>query len=167
VTRLVLGVVPLLAVLVHGCGEDGPRDGGAAETTPAPRSAVETTPAPRPPPEATPAPRPAPETTPAPRPAPAMITESDSGDSVTLSAGSETRLQLSGDYVWSEPTVRGDAVELTPVDYLQDPGFSEWVILAVQPGTATIAADGTPACADEERCPAAPLPFMVQVTVVR
>jgi hypothetical protein len=137
VTRLVLCVGALLAVLVDGCGEEGSREGGAGETTPAPRAAPET------------------------------ITEVDSGESFTLSAGSETRLRLSGEYVWSEPTVRGDAVELARVDYFQYPGFSEWAILAVQPGTATIAARGTPACAGQDRCPGAPLRFQVPITVVR
>jgi hypothetical protein len=155
VTRLVLCVVVLLAVLVGGCGEEGSQEEGAGETTPAPRAAPPATP------ETTPAPRAA---SPA---APEAITEVNSGESFTLFAGSETRLRLSGEYVWSEPTARDDVVELTHVDYFQDPGFSEWAILAVQPGTATIAARGTPACAGQEQCPGAPLRFQVQITVVR
>jgi predicted secreted protein len=124
-----------LAVLAGGCGEEAPREGGAEKTAPAPRAA------------------------------PRTITEVDSGESFTLSRGSETRLRLSGDYVWSEPTVRGDAVELTRVDYLQDPGFSEWTIVAARPGTATIAARGTPDCAGEARCPDEPLRFQTEITV--
>jgi hypothetical protein len=38
--------------------------------------------------------------------------------------------------------VRGDAVDLAHADYFQDPGFSEWAVLAVRPGTATISAGG-------------------------
>jgi hypothetical protein len=106
------------------------------------------------------------ETAPAPRPAPQTITEIYAGESFLLSAGSETRLRLSGDYVWSEPTVRGDAVELAPVDYFQDPGFSEWTIFGARPGSATIAARGTPACAGQERCPDEPLRFETRITVV-
>jgi predicted secreted protein len=136
VTRLALCVFALLAVLVDGCGDEGSREGGGGETTPPPRAAPQT------------------------------ITEVDSGESFTLSPGSGTRLQLSGEYVWSEPTVRGDAVQLVRVDYFQDPGFSEWTVLAVQPGTATIAARGTtPACAGQERCPDEPLRFQVEITV--
>jgi hypothetical protein len=127
--------VALLAMLVDGCGEDASREGGAGETALPPRAA------------------------------PQAITEVDGGKSFALSPGSETRLRLSGEYVWSEPTVRGDAVELARVDYFQDPGFSEWTVLAVQAGTATIAAHGTPACAGQERCPDEPLRFQVDITV--
>jgi predicted secreted protein len=105
------------------------------------------------------------ETAPPPRAAPQTITEVDSGKSFMLSAGSETRLRLSGEYVWSEPTVHGDAVELTRVDYFRDPGFSEWAVRAVQPGTARIAARGTPGCAGQEGCSDEPLRFQVEITV--
>lgn len=105
------------------------------------------------------------ETAASPRAAPQLITEADSGESFTLALGSETRLRLSGKYVWSEPSVSGDAVELARVDYFQDPGFSEWTVPAVQLGTATIAAEGTPACAGQERCPDAPLRFGMEITV--
>ena len=134
-TRVFVCVVALLPLLLDGCGEDGSREGGAGETAPPPRAA------------------------------PQAITEVDSGESFTLSAGSETRLRLSGKYEWTEPTVRGDAVELAPVDYFQDPGFSEWTVLAVQPGTATISARGTPACAGQEPCPETPLSFRLGITV--
>jgi hypothetical protein len=127
--------VALLAVLADGCGEEASREGGTEETVPPSRAAPQT------------------------------ITEVDSGESFTLSPGSETRLRLSGQYVWSEPTVRGDAVELARVDYFQDPGFSEWTVLAVRPGTATIAARGAPDCPDRERCPDRPLRFEIEITV--
>ena len=39
------------------------------------------------------------------------------------------------------------AVDLTPVAYLVDPGFSEWVVTARTKGKATIRATGSPACA--------------------
>ena len=131
---LVLCVVVLLAVLVDGCGEEASREGDAGETALPPRAA------------------------------PRTITEVDSGKSFTLARGSGTRLRLSGKYSWSEPTVRGDAVELARVDYFQDPGFSEWTVLAVQPGTAAIAARGAPACAGQERCRDA-LRFQLEITV--
>ena len=134
-TRLVLCVVALLAVLMDGCGDEGPREGGAGQTAPSPRAAPQT------------------------------ITEVDSGESFTLAAGSQRRLRLSGEYSWSEPTLRGDSVELARVDYFRDPGFSEWTVVAVRPGTATIAARGTPACAGQQRCPASPLGFQIEITV--
>jgi hypothetical protein len=96
------------------------------------------------------------------RPAPPTITEADSGESFTLM--SEASLRLSGTYEWSEPTVGGDAVQLVRVDYVQDPGFVEWTVAPVQPGTATIAALGTPACPTPRPCPP-PLRFQIEITV--
>ncbi len=127
-------VVSVIALLVGGCGEDPSRERGAGEPARPPRAA------------------------------PHAITELASGSSFALAPGSETRLRLSGKYEWSEPTVRGDAVELARVDYLQDPGFSEWIVLAARPGTATIAARGTPACTGQG-CPDTPLRFEVELTV--
>lgn len=125
----------VLLALADGCGEESSGEEGGGAPAPAPRAA------------------------------PRTITEADRGKSFTLSPGSETRLRLSGQYVWSEPTVRGDAVELARVDYFQDPGFSEWTVLAVRPGTATIAARGAPDCPDRERCPDRPLRFEIEITV--
>jgi hypothetical protein len=105
---------------------------------------------------------------PSPRPAPRAITEADSGEAFTLAPGAETSLRLSGDYEWSEPAVEGEAVQLARVDYFQDPGFSEWAVLGVRPGTATIAARGTPACDPRSKaCPSAPLRFQVKIVVAR
>ena len=134
--RLTICVFALVAFLVDGCGEEASRDEGAGGRT-------------SPPPTA----------------GPQAITEADAGASFTLAPGSETPLRLSNEYVWSEPRVEGDAVQMAPVDYIQDPGFSEWALLAARPGTATIAAHGTPACAGEEGCPDEPLSFQVEITV--
>jgi predicted secreted protein len=100
-----------------------------------------------------------------PREAPGVITDADAGASFALSPGSETTLRLSGDYLWSEPLASGGAVQLVRVDYFQDPGFSEWVVQAVRPGTATVAAAGRPACAGEDGCPDEPARFEVTITV--
>lgn len=97
--------------------------------------------------------------------APLQITEADSGGTVELPVGGETNLRLSSDYVWSEPAVRGSVVALARVDYLQDPGFSEWVVMAQAPGEATIAATGEPACAGQEGCDETPLAFQVTIIV--
>jgi predicted secreted protein len=134
-TRPIFCVLALVAVLAEGCGDDAARERGA---------------------DATP--------TPAPAPAPRTITERDSGAEFTLATGAETSLRLTSDYAWSEPTVSGDAVELTRVDYFQDPGFSEWIVQAVSAGTATIAARGTPAGAGG---PDTPLRFQVKIVVAR
>ena len=105
------------------------------------------------------------ETAPPARAAPQTITEGNSGESFTLASGSETHLRLSGKYAWSEPTVRGDAVQLTRVDYFRDPGFSEWMVRAVQQGTTSIGARGTPDCAGQAGCPDEPLRFQLEITV--
>jgi hypothetical protein len=96
---------------------------------------------------------------------PDAITAADSGETYTLVRGAETSLRLSGEYEWDEPAVSGDAVELSPVDYLQDPGFSEWLVRAVRPGSATISSAGTPACAGQHGCPDEPIRFRVTITV--
>jgi hypothetical protein len=132
-TRPIFCVVVLVAVLAEGCGDEAARERGAEATPP-----------------------------PAPAPAPRTITERDSGASFTLAQGAETGLRLSGEYTWSEPAVSGDAVQLTRVDYFQDPGFSEWVVQAVSAGTVTIAARGTPAGAGGS---GAPLRFQVKIVV--
>jgi hypothetical protein len=99
-------------------------------------------------------------------PPPQTITEADNDASFTLSPGSGTSLRLSGQYVWSEPTLRGDAVALARVDYFQDPGFSEWAVLAVRRGRATIAARGNPQRADQEPSLDGTLRFEIEITVV-
>jgi hypothetical protein len=72
----------------------------------------------------------------------AAITATDSGREFALAPGGETSLRLSSEYLWSEPVVEGDAIELSPVDYLQDPGFTEWLVRGLRPGTATISSLG-------------------------
>jgi hypothetical protein len=101
----------------------------------------------------------------APAEAPEAITAEDSGRSLTVRTGAEVPLRLSSEYVWDEPTVEGDAVELQRVDYLQDPGFSEWIVLGVRPGTAAISSLGEPACAGQDGCPDEPVRFRVTITV--
>ena len=57
----------------------------------------------------------------------------------------------------------GDAVTLTPVDYLVDPGYVEWLILGSVPGTATLTAGGEPACTDTTECPATTVTLQLEV----
>jgi hypothetical protein len=93
------------------------------------------------------------------------ITANDTGETFTLALGAETSLRLSSEYVWEEPAVDGDAVELSPVDYIQDPGFSEWLVRGARPGTATISSLGEPACDGEHGCPDEAVRFQVTITV--
>lgn len=98
-------------------------------------------------------------------PGPGAITAADSGETFALAPGAETSLRLSSEYVWSEPVLEGDQVELSRVDYLQDPGFSEWLVRGVRPGTATVSSVGTPACAGQHGCPDEAVRFQVTITV--
>jgi hypothetical protein len=68
---------------------------------------------------------------------------------------------LSHDYTWDEPSVDGEGLEIAPVDYLVDPGFSEWRISATRPGTAVVTAAGAPACTDAD----CPIPVRIEVRV--
>jgi len=102
---------------------------------------------------------------PPPRQSPQVLTEADSGATIALPTGGETSLRLSSDWVWEEPVVDGDAVQLVPVNYLRDPGFSEWIVMAVAPGEATITSSGTAACAGQDGCAVGPQDFQVRITV--
>lgn len=134
--RTVLCAAAIVSALLGACGgEDAPVGEGPAESAPPPQEA------------------------------PATITEADSGATILLPVGGETSLRLTSEYTWSEPTVRGEAVTLTPVDYIRDPGFSEWIVTAQAPGEAVVAATGEPACAGQEGCDDAPRDFQVTITV--
>ena len=92
-----------------------------------------------------------------------QVTEADAGGSVTVPIGAELPLRLGSAWSWDDPQVEGEAVSLTRVDYLVDPGFVEWLIVGEQPGAATIITSGAPACEDESRCP--PMDFDLHVDV--
>ena len=75
-------------------------------------------------------------------PAPDAITEAHAGATFALRAGDTVPLRLTSDVAWTGAEVDGGAVVLSPVDYFQDPGFREWEVRAVAPGTATVRAEG-------------------------
>ncbi|MFE7270911.1 hypothetical protein [Streptomyces sp. NPDC057623] len=101
---------------------------------------------PAPTPTATPTPTAAP--TPAPAtpvpPAPAVLTQKDTGRTVTLPLGDATQLRLSGRWRAATPAVDGTAIVLVPVDYESDPGFRAWDIRAASPGEAVLRSTGGP-----------------------
>ncbi len=134
--RAVLCTAALVPTLLGACGgEDPPTSEGTGEGAPSPQEA------------------------------PRVITEADSGGEFRLAVGDETSLRLTSEYTWSEPTVRGDEVTLTRVDYIQDPGYSEWIVTAAAPGEAVVASTGEPACAGQEGCADEPLDFQVTISV--
>jgi hypothetical protein len=74
------------------------------------------------------------------------ITQAASGKTLHLATGGSMTLRLANRWRWSEPHASSSAVELTPVEYLADPGFREWTIDAQHAGRATIRATGTVEC---------------------
>jgi hypothetical protein len=140
-----------------GTGEPSPTDSATAEPSSTESVATQTPATERPSPELSPT-EPDPPTesddmSQPPEPAPPILTDEDDGRSVGLALGTETSLQLDSAWFWDEPSVQGDAVELTRVDYFTDPGFMEWIVTARRPGDAVLTATGEPNCDDSSQCP--------------
>jgi predicted secreted protein len=95
----------------------------------------------------------APNSRPSLEPAVTVLTEADSGRTIDMRIGEEVLLRLSHNHTWSEPNADGQGVELAPVDYLVDPGFTEWRISATGAGTAVVTTSGTPECGESLPCP--------------
>ena len=105
-----------------------------------------------------------------------IITERDSGSTISVTTQTQASLRLSNQYVWDPPQVTGAAIELDPVQYFANPGFSEWSIRITGTGEATIASSGmpnpppAPTCPPGTQslspCPPAPHPFEVTITVL-
>ena len=74
------------------------------------------------------------------------LTQASSGKTIRLAKGEHATLRLSNGWRWSEPQLSSGAVELTPVEYLIDPGFREWTIDARNRGRVTIRSLGRPSC---------------------
>jgi hypothetical protein len=75
------------------------------------------------------------------------ITQAQSGKTFRLGVGETARLRLSGNWSWTQPRASSKAIQLTPVDYFADPGFSEWIVGAHASGAFTITSTGKPGCA--------------------
>ena len=93
---------------------------------------------------------------------PPPMTQRSTGKTFRLARGDTMKLRLSNRWRWSEPTVSTEAVDLTPVAYLIDPGFREWTIDAHKRGRATIRSLGKPNCST---CALATRSFRVTVVV--
>ncbi|WP_128429872.1 hypothetical protein [Streptomyces cyaneus] len=121
----------LLGVAAAACTDNSP-----PHSSPAPTHTATSRPTPTPTPAAT-------TGTPVPT-APAVLTQDDTGRTVTLSLGDTTQLRLSGRWRETTPTVDGTAIVLVPVDYETDPGFRAWDIRAAAPGEAVLDTTGRP-----------------------
>lgn len=80
---------------------------------------------------------------------PRTLTEADTGRTFALRVGDTVRLRLSGKWRWSTPaldgvTAEGPSLGLVPVEYESDPGYREWEIRALRPGTTTVRSTGLP-----------------------
>jgi hypothetical protein len=92
------------------------------------------------------------------------LTEEADGARLELAVGEEVSWQLSSDWEWDQPAVDGTGVELVPVDYFDDPGFREWLVVAAAAGTVTLTVEGLPACGDPATCPQRQVSLTVDVT---
>jgi len=72
------------------------------------------------------------------------LTPAQSGRTFRLAKGGTATLRLPGGWSWTEPTASSRAVELTPVEFFVDPGYSEWKLDARARGTVTIRSVGRP-----------------------
>jgi predicted secreted protein len=93
------------------------------------------------------------------------LTEADDGATVEVAVGEQLSWQLtSAEYDWEQPVTDSDAVDVVPVDYLDDPGYQEWLLVGLTAGTAQVTVEGLPACGDEEQCPQQTVTVTVEVT---
>jgi len=95
--------------------------------------------------------------------APSVITQSQSGKTYRVARGTSLALRLSGQWQWTEPRPTPQRVELTPVEYFVDPGYSEWKLDAHTRGTVTITSTGTPGC---DQCALAARRFVVTLRIL-
>jgi hypothetical protein len=177
VSRRLLGtaIMCLFAVIAGGCAGDEPTSPDPTQpptaaptaqptvTRPTPAATATTGPTGTEPPVTEPTPTEGGGMSQSPEPAPSVLTDGHDGRVVSLTLGAETSLRLDSAWFWDEPNVQGDAVVLTRVDYLTDPGFMEWIVTAQQPGTAMVTASGEPNCADVSQCPPRSIEFSFHV----
>jgi predicted secreted protein len=117
----------LMGVAAVGCANPGAGQGGSSASA-HPPEAVTASPVPSSPP---------------------ALTEADTGRTLALRIGDTVRLRLSGTWRWSAPvtdgvTTEGPSLALVPVEYESDPGYREWEIRALRPGTTTVRSTGRP-----------------------
>ncbi|MFI5808256.1 hypothetical protein [Streptomyces sp. NPDC051561] len=158
--RRAVAATLLVGVAATGCANSGAGQGGSSP----PRSAPGSTPVsaspsgsattgPVPSPPARPPGTPTPPTASLPHPSgpypSGPLTEADTGRTLALTVGDTAHLRLSSKYRWTGPaadgvTTGGPSLLLVPVGYEGDPGFLEWEIRALRPGTTTVRATGKP-----------------------
>jgi hypothetical protein len=152
-----------------GCGQPTTTGSHGARSTPPATPSPSASPAPGPSgahssPAESPAPRPASPSPPAAGQA-VVITQADSGQTVTLALGSTAQLRLPTALRWSAPVASGHAVTLTAAPVAASLGYSEWIVTAAAAGSATVTSGGAPICSPGMACPQFVEQFTVTVTV--
>jgi predicted secreted protein len=94
-----------------------------------------------------------------------VVTEADSGKTISLAVGQTAALRLPSRYEWSDPRVSGDAVRVSAGAGAPAAAYREWTIGAVARGTVTVTAAGRPRCTPGDICPGAILAFSIIVSV--
>lgn len=75
-----------------------------------------------------------------------IFTLADSGKKVSLAIGESVSIRLPGPWPWRGPVVDGDAVIVAPIDFLIDPGYSQWAVQGVRAGSARVRINGNVNC---------------------
>ena len=94
-----------------------------------------------------------------------VITQADSGQTVTLARGSTAELRLGNGLTWSNLSVAGGAVTIAPEALPTDAGYQGWRLTAVAPGSVVVTATGRQTCRAGELCAAFVVLFRVTINV--
>jgi hypothetical protein len=78
-----------------------------------------------------------------------VLTLADNGKTVPLAVGQSLSVRLGGPWLWTEPVVDGGAIDVAQVNFLVDPGYSEWTVRGLQAGRATLQINGEANCPTE------------------
>lgn len=95
--------------------------------------------------------------------APAVLDET-AGGAYALTGDQRVVIRLANSWVWNGPEVTGDAVEVVPVQYRVDPGYTEWEIRPIKSGVTSLTWHGTPNCEQAANCSARSVTFTFSVT---
>lgn len=75
-----------------------------------------------------------------------VLTLADSGKTVSLAIGESVSVRLGGPWLWRGPVVDGGAIDVVQVNFLVDPGYSEWSVRGARTGRATLQIYGEAYC---------------------
>jgi hypothetical protein len=75
-----------------------------------------------------------------------VLTLADNGKTVPIAVGQSLSVRLGGPWLWREPVVDGGAIDVAQVNFLVDPGYSEWTVRGLQAGRATLQINGEANC---------------------